>query len=103
MTTLRLCGALLSRVNTRPCLVVNPVFGRKLSFISTGPRNLVAVQVKSGNDHALLRCMNHQEQQQKSRGHRNLGHRPVPDSLHTKLWMCFLCAMVVGMNLDWKW
>lgn len=96
MSILR-CGAL----RFAGSLTVNPAFRQKLSFLSTGP-NLFTVQIKQIADkNDLLQIVNQQHQHQ--RGHRNLGHRPVPDSLHTKLWMCFLAAMVVGTQLDWKW
>lgn len=102
MSTLRFCGALLPRV-TGFVPAGNPVFRQKLNFLSTGTKLLVVQEKNTSEKTELLQSANHQQQYQQFRGHRNLGHRPVEDSLHTKLWMCFLAAMIVGTNLDWKW
>lgn len=82
MSSLRLCGILLRRVNP---IVQNPI--RQITYNKN--LNIIPVRI-------------YQQYQQHQRGYKKFGHKPDVTPKVTRLFHAFLGIAFLGITLDWR-
>lgn len=95
MSSLRFCGTFAHRLNP----LLRGIQLQNKTALHSGT-NLLAVQIaKHGKNNIIRRTA----QKQQYRNHKNFGHKPVPDSLFSKLWLTFLVTGSIACFVDWAW